>query len=130
MRAAWARNSSSRACQASGFGRDADRVACDLDEPLWSGHGLGEPGAVAAALGDALFEEGEEEVVLAAELRVDDALREAGGQRDRVERGAVVALVEERAVSGVEHLAAVLAADLSPVPTRCHTVGTVIPSVC
>ena len=81
-------------------------------------------------LGDALVEQREEEVGLARELRVDDALGEAGGLGDLVDRCGVIAAFEEHVPGGGEDQVAV-ALDLlgSPQP-RCHTIRIQIRTVC
>src|SRR6266516_1274171 len=85
----------------------ADLVPVRGQEQFPRGLGQGLPGYETLVLrrtfGDPLFQQGHEHVRLAAELRVDDPLGEAGLLGDGIHRGAAVAPVQEHAAGRVEH---------------------------
>src|SRR3989442_401254 len=79
-----------------------------------------------------LLQHREEEGVLADEVRVDGALRVAGGLGDLVQRRTVEAALEEHVPSGGQKIRARLGLSLVPRLSRrdhCDTVGIVIPTV-
>jgi hypothetical protein len=75
------------------------------------------------ALLDPLLQQGQEQLGLAPELRVDRADREAGLARDRIHRRAVVARRQEHLACGRQQRRPVGGGPVPPRHARCHSVA-------
>ena len=121
-RAAWARNSSSKVCQASESAVVTDRVAGDGDEPLGAGDTGGEPRAVRRR----------SSMRRRAGRGTDRPCCRTGSRRrpSRTQQPARSRRSRRRGSRGrgtsagrLEHFASMLLVDLSPTTTNSHTVS-------